>query len=104
MKIKKFTIVLTTKDYLDVTLHMNKKEIILFALNYRSLIKNKWTPIYRVDNYHNFLHEQKLWRTKKPIKLEDTQPIEKIVTKYAEEIQNNYLKYKKYYHENKKHN
>jgi len=94
----KFTRTLTSEDYLDITLFYEKGKIIKFALNYRTVIKGKIRPIYRVDNYHGFLHEQKLWRTNKPI------PIEKgglstnrIVDKYVEEIHLNFYKYKEYF-------
>ena len=102
MKREKFTKVLTPEDRLDITLEIDKKTIIRFALNYRALIKNKWKEIYRVDNFHGFLHEQKFWRSPKPIPIEETLPINQIVEKYVYEITLNFQKYRTYYQENKK--
>lgn len=94
----KFTKTLTSQDFLDITIFYEKGKIIKFALNYRAFIKGKIHPIYRVDNYHGFLHEQRLWRTKKPI------PIDKeglsnnqIVDKYVDVIHMNFYRYKGYY-------
>lgn len=99
MKRKKFTTVLTTEDVLDVTLEIRKKLIGKFALNYRALIGDNWEPIYRVDNFHRFLHEQKFWRSPKPIHLEKEKHLSNnaIVDKYTDKIVKNFLKYKSYF-------
>ena len=101
MKIKKFITVLTSKDLLDVTLEIKKKTIFKFALNYRALIGENWKEIYRIDNFHGFLHEQKFWRSPKPIHLEDEEklPTNIIVNKYIDKIINNFQKYKHYFKE-----
>jgi hypothetical protein len=97
-KQKKFTKELTNEDDLDITPFYEKGKIIKFALNYRAVIKGKSQPIYRVDNYHGFLHEQRLWRTKKPIPLnEPGLSNNQIVDKYVDEICFNFYKYKEYY-------
>ncbi len=98
IKKRKLTRRITFEDYLDITLFFKKGKIIKFALNYRALIGNKIQPIYRVDNYHNFLHEQRLWRTKQPIKLDEEGLMNnQIVEKYIDLIYKNFQKYKKYY-------
>lgn len=89
---------LTSTDYLDVTLHIDKNKIIKFALNYRGLIGNKWFEIYRVDNHHGFLHEQRFWRSPDPVPLEDTgKPINDTVDEYSEKIVMNFQKYRIYF-------
>lgn len=94
----KFTRTLTSEDYLDITLFYERGKIIKFALNYRAVIKGKIQPIYRVDNYHGFLHEQRLWRTKEPIPLNEAGlPNNQIVDKYVDEIYMKFYKYKEYY-------
>ncbi|MBN4049013.1 hypothetical protein JYT91_00180 [archaeon AH-315-M20] len=103
MKRIKFTRTLTSEDYLDITLFYEKGKIIKFALNYRAVIKSKIQPIYRVDNYHGFLHEQRLWRTKEPIPLNEAGlSNNQIVDKYVDEICLNFYKYKGYYTKSKK--
>jgi len=42
-----------------------------FALNLSCKIQGKWYAVYRVDNYHGFLHEQKLWRSNQPLPLQE---------------------------------
>ena len=86
------------KDYLDITLYFEKNKIIKFALNYRGIIGNKWYEIYRVDNFHGFLHEQRFWRTKDPIPLEQGgKSNETIIEEYTDNIVMNFNKYKEYF-------
>jgi len=98
-KRKRFTKVLTPEDWLDITLDIEKKKILRFALNYRALIKNKWEEVYRIDNFHGFLHEQRFWKSPKPIPIKETLPINQIVEKYVDEITLNFQKYRTYYEE-----
>ncbi len=59
LKTKKFTVTISSEDFLDVTIEYEKKAIRKFALNYRAIVKGKMREIYRVDNFHGFLHEQR---------------------------------------------
>ncbi|MBU0979190.1 MAG: hypothetical protein KJ709_00155 [Nanoarchaeota archaeon] len=93
----RFTKVLTAVDLLDVTLHIEKKEVRKFALNYRAWIKDECIPVYRVDNFHGFLHEQRFWRDKRPIRLEEDMPLKEVVRKYTRYIILNFEKFKSYY-------
>ena len=96
-KTKKFIKVLTPEDWLDITLEIKNKKITKFALNYRALIKNKWKQIYRVDNFHGFLHEQKFWRSPKTIPIKNKRPLSHIFKEYSKEIIKNYKKYRRYF-------
>ena len=87
-------------DILDVNLDIEKGVVKRFALNYRTLIKSKWHIIYRVDNYHGYLHEQRFWISKEQIPLEDEErmyTINYVVELYSERIALNYQRYKRYY-------
>jgi len=87
-------------DILDVNLDIEKGKVQRFALNYRTLIKGKWHIIYRIDNYHGFLHEQRFWVSEEQMPLEDeerTYTTNYIVELYSEKIALNYLRYKWYY-------
>lgn len=99
MKKKKFTTVLTSEDVLDVTLEIRKKMISKFALNYRALVGESWKPIYRVDNFHGFLHEQRFWISPEPMPLKDEEHLSNnaVVDKYIDEIVKNFQKYKTYF-------
>jgi len=101
-KLKKFSKFLTSEDLLDITLEIKKKEIKKFALNYRALIANKWEQIYRVANFHGFLHEQRFWRSKEPIPIEEKLPNNIIINEYVDFIVKNFYKFKHYFEESKK--
>ena len=70
-----------------------------FALNYRTQIKGRWYEIYRVDNYHGFLHEQKFWRSSEPIPViyKEDWPLQLVINEYMDEIINNFEKYRLYF-------
>jgi hypothetical protein len=100
----RFTRTLTAEDWLDITLLIEKKEIRRFALNYRAFIRTRWYPVYRVDNFHGFLHKQEFWRTPTPIPLKDEEilPVRFVIEKYVREIKSNFLKYRSYFERAKK--
>jgi len=100
MKQIKFTTVLTPEDLLDVTLHIEKQELIKFALNYRALIRGVWRVVYRVDNFHGFLHEQKFWRSPKPVRIESKKTLSEEIKHYRHQIMISYQRYRWYYEEN----
>lgn len=104
MRQKKYQVALTGFDIIDVMFIKKKNKIIKFALNYRAFINGSWHEIYRVDNYHNFLHEQRFWRSSKPIHLKggDSISLNQIMLKYLEEIKNNYSKYKLYFEKSRR--
>ncbi|MCX6775953.1 MAG: hypothetical protein NT130_03845 [Candidatus Micrarchaeota archaeon] len=68
-RIKEFPVYLTDEDVMDVKLFQKGKEIAKFSLNYRAFIKDKWHDVYRIDSYHDYVHEQKFWKSEKPIPL-----------------------------------
>lgn len=96
MKQKKFTIMLTADDALDVTLNFENHQIVKFALNYRAWINEQWCEVYRVDNYHGFLHENRMWQDRKaiPIKDKESWRLEIVVDYYVDEINLNFPRYK----------
>jgi hypothetical protein len=99
MDTEKLTQDLTEEDRLDVTLTKKDKVLYRFALNYRAYINEDWKEIYRVDNYHKFLHEQKFWRGPEPIPIKDKNDwsLRMIIKYYIEKICLNFPKYKRYY-------
>lgn len=99
MKKTEFTTVLTSKDLIDVKLAWKDNELQKFAINYRANITDKWYEVYRVDNYHGFLHEQKFWRNPEPIPIEDKTnwSLKMIIKYYTDKIHHNFQKYRRYY-------
>jgi len=96
---RNYKISLTVNDIIDVMFRKDKGSIHKFALNYRAIIEGVWCEIYRVDNYHGFLHEQKFWISPKPIPITNKEniPLKDIMTQYLIEIKEKYKQYKSYY-------
>ena len=80
-------------------LEFESKEIKKFALNYRALIDERWHEVYRVDNFHGFLHEQRFWRSPKPTPLEENRSLNFVVEHHVNEITINFPRYRKYFEE-----
>ncbi|MFC1733942.1 hypothetical protein ACFL6I_26875 [candidate division KSB1 bacterium] len=97
MLTKRFPIRLTYEDMIDVTLAFRDNTVKGFVLNYRAKIGDKWHDIYRVDTCHGYLHEQRFWRSPRPIKLPQTSTLKLMFDFFLEEIRNNHEKYKRYY-------
>ncbi|MFH1396656.1 MAG: hypothetical protein ABIG93_04625 [archaeon] len=83
-------------------LEFERKIIKKFALNYRASINGKWYEVYRVDNYHGFLHEQRFWRSPEPMPLETDMSLNEVVEHYVEKISLNFPKYRRYFIEMKR--
>ena len=104
MKITKYVHNLTPEDCLDVSLYFEKNKIIRFALNYRACISDSWKEVYRVDNFHGYLHEQRFWISPEPVKIEDPLPLNLVVEKYIDIIFDNFDRYRRYFEENESKN
>ena len=98
VKLKKFTIPLTSADLLDVKLKVENNKVEGFALNYRARIEGNFFEIYRVDTAHGFLHEQRYWLTPEPIPIPMMgHDLDEIFSFYLDQIKENFERYKKYY-------
>jgi len=96
LQLKKYTIVLSATDIIDITIFKKGNNLKKFALNYRSLINETWIVVYRVDNYHSFLHEQRFWRGKEPIRIQDERPLDVIITEYVLMIKTEFRRMRMY--------
>ncbi|MFH1637357.1 MAG: hypothetical protein ABIB71_02955 [Candidatus Woesearchaeota archaeon] len=99
MKLEKFSVHLSQEDVMDVMMLIKGGIIVKFALNYRTLINKKWEVVYRGDNFHGFLHEQRFRISSKPRPLinEESFPLASIVAEYYKFIKENFQKYKTYF-------
>ena len=95
----KYIKTLTSEDLLDINLIIKSNQIQRFAINYRANIKKEWYEIYRVDNYHGYLHEIKFWRSSKQIMIKNNRPLKTIFNHYIDEIINNFQNYREYFEE-----
>lgn len=85
---------------LDVTLIWEQRGVLTkFALNYRTYLRGKWYEVYRVDNYHGFLYEQKFWQNCQPIPIihKEGWPLHLILEEYRDEIIDNFERYRSYF-------
>lgn len=102
MKVQKHTRDLSEQDRLDITLMWETRGILTkFALNYRAFIDGRWYEVYRVDNYHGFLHENIMWQDRKavPINDKDGWTMKMVFDRYVDEIVSNFQRYREYYEE-----
>lgn len=100
IKQKRFTKFLSEEDCFDITIMFEDNRIFKFSLNYRALIHDNWHEIYRVDNYHGFLHEQRYWQSTLPIPLkylEERYTLDHLIDFFIEQIEKEFRNYRKYY-------
>jgi len=96
MRVKKYTIILTAEDCIDTTLYIEERRIVKFALNYCTNIKSRWKEVYRVDNFHGYLHEQRFWISPEPIRIGTYLPLKEFVKEQTAKIIANFTKYRTY--------
>jgi hypothetical protein len=93
---------ITDEDMWDISLTFErrngKKTLVKFALSYRAMINNAWHEVIRYDNYHDFVHVQRFWRSPEPVHLKEDQnaPFDYLVNKYKKDIEENMWRYRKY--------
>ena len=81
---------------LDVRWKVSKGKVTFFCINL-SKIDNTGNliDIYRVDTSHDYPHEQKFWRSPKPIKLEGN--YNKLFNEKKKEVIKNWRKYLRWF-------
>jgi hypothetical protein len=66
METNRYAEELSENDVIDVRFTKHNNILLRVAVNYRTFIDGRWHDVYRMDNHHGFLHEQKLWIDKEP--------------------------------------
>ena len=106
MTLKKYehTQDLTEQDRLDIKISWKNNHLTQFSLNYRAWINEKWYEVYRVDNYHGFLHKNCYWKTSEQIRIKDKDQwtLKMIFDHYVDEIVENFTKYRSYFEQSLK--
>jgi len=97
MRKKSFEVYISPEERIDISLQTEKDKLKGFALNYRARIDGKWHQIYRIDNAHGYLHEQRYWLTPKPIALPTDEPVKVVFDRYYNFITQNYKRFRRYY-------
>tara|TARA_Y100000310_G_C20666695_1_gene807922 strand:+ start:1001 stop:1324 length:324 start_codon:yes stop_codon:yes gene_type:complete len=101
IKKENYEVELDDKNKINIRIIKEHNKLVKFAINLSSYLNGKWHAVYRVDNYHGFLHEQKLWRTKKPIPLttHEYASLSKVIKYYNYLIKQEYKKFREYFDE-----
>ena len=71
LKKKSIEVYLDENNKLNFTIVKEDAKFKKFAINYSAKIDDRWYAVYRVDNYHGFVHEQRLWISNEPLPLPD---------------------------------
>ena len=97
-RVKKFVLDLSLTDWVDVKIISKEKNIIDFSLNYRAMIGEEMFEVYRVDNAHGYLHEQRYWISPQPIPIKMVSGnLKNAFDFYFEQILQNFGRYRGYY-------
>lgn len=99
IKKKDIEVYLDEKNKINFAIIKEDNKFKRFAINYSAYINKKWYAIYRVDNHHGFIHEQRLWLTKEPIPLPEYEDIDlkQIFDIFFEKVKNGFLRFRSYY-------
>ncbi len=99
LKKKPIEVYLDDENRLNISIFKEGNKFVKFALNYSARIDGEWEAVYRVDNYHGFIHEQRLWITNKPIPLPEYEnmDLKSVFDLFYDKISKNCLRFKKFY-------
>ncbi|MBL7160626.1 MAG: hypothetical protein ISS93_02105 [Candidatus Aenigmarchaeota archaeon] len=97
MKKKRFKIPLTGEYILDVEIVIEKCGVDSFVINLRCMIEGMWHQVYRVDNAHGYLHEQRFWLSPEPIPLIQHTSLDYAFEFYMKQVKESFERYRSYY-------
>jgi hypothetical protein len=94
-----YEIHLSIDDILDITRRRNGSgKVTHVVVNYRARFQetgDEWHEIYRIDNSHGYLHEQRFWIGPDPIRLEiGHRTLLDMVHETIEKLKKNHMQYK----------
>jgi len=103
-KKKTIEVYLDSSNKLNITIIKENNQFKRFAINYSARFNGKWHPVYRVDNHHSYLHEQRLWQTKKPIPLPeyDYLDLKEVFDIFFQKVKQGCLRFRQYFEDHKK--
>jgi hypothetical protein len=98
IEVRKFSELLSPDNRIDVRLYLENGIIIKYAINLCCKISGTQREVYRLDNFHGYLHEHKFWIGNAPIRLEEYgRAPEDIVDDGLDDIRRNFTRYREYY-------
>lgn len=104
IKKKSIEVYLDEKNKLNLTIIKEDGKFKRFAINYSAQIDDKWHAVYRVDNYHGFVHEQRLWISNEPIPLPEYEymDLKEVFDISFQKVKEAHAIFRKYFEERKK--
>jgi len=100
-KRKTYRIFLSLEDRIDVDLEFERRpgtppQLARFALTYSARLAGRWREVVRYDNFHGYLHRQRLWRTREPEPLRDLErlPADAVLEACREDLRRNWRRYR----------
>ncbi len=96
---KRILFVIDSENRLDITIIKERGRFFRFAINYSARIRGRWVAVYRADNHHGFVHEQRLWKGKEPIPLREYEgwELKDVSDDLVEKVKRNHDKSRKLY-------
>ena len=104
IKKKSIEAYLDDKNKINFTIIKEDGKFKRFAINYSAKIDDKWHAVYRVDNYHGFVHEQRLWISNEPIPLPEyeSMDLKDMFDIFFQKVKDGHTRFRKYFEERKK--
>ncbi len=103
IKKKSIEVYLDGNNKLNFTIIKEDNKFKKFAINYLAKIDDKWHAVYRVDNYHGFVHEQRLWISNEPIPLPEyeSMDLKEVFDVFFQKVKDGHSRFRKYFEERK---
>ena len=104
IKKKSIEVYLDENNKLNFTIIKENAKFKKFAINYSAKIDDKWYEVYRVDNYHGFVHEQRLWISNEPIPLPEyeSMDLKSVFDIFFQKVKEGHSRFRKYFEEKNK--
>ncbi len=99
IKKKEIEIYLDEENKINFTIIKEDDKFKRFAINYSANIDGRWHAVYRVDNHHGYIHEQRLWITKEPIPLPEYEEMDlkEVFDIFFDRVKNGFLRFRRCY-------
>jgi len=103
LKKKSIEVYVDENNKLNFTIIKEGANFKKFAINYSAKIDDKWHAVYRVDNYHEFVHEQRLWISNEPLPLPEyeSMDLKNVFDIFFQKVKEGHSRFRKYFEENK---
>lgn len=99
IKKKSIEVYLDDRNKINFTIIKEDGKFKRFAINYSAKIDDKWRAVYRVDNYHGFVHEQRLWIGNEPIPLHEyeSMDLKDVFDIFFQKVKEGHASFRKYF-------